>query len=104
MYEDFLPERLAKLRTAKGVSARKMSIELRQANNYINNIENKKTFPSMQAFFDICQYFHITPKEFFDEGNPYPDYLRALIEDLKKLDAAQLESVAGMVKQLNRRN
>ena len=51
MYEDFLPERLAKLRTQKGISARDMFLSLGQANNYINNIENKKSLPSMQAFF-----------------------------------------------------
>ena len=39
MYEDFVPERLAKLRALKGVSARDMSLSLGQANNYINNIE-----------------------------------------------------------------
>ena len=31
MYEDFLPERLAKLRMQKGVSARDMSLSLGQA-------------------------------------------------------------------------
>ena len=45
MYEDFVPERLAKLRTQKGVSARDMSLSLGQANNYINNIETKSHFP-----------------------------------------------------------
>ena len=43
MYEEFVPERLAKLRLQKGVSARDMSLSLGQANNYINNIENKKS-------------------------------------------------------------
>ena len=51
MYEDFVPERLAKLRLQKGVSARDMSLSLGQANNYINNIENKKSLPAMQSFF-----------------------------------------------------
>lgn len=51
MYEDFVPERLAKLRTQKGVSARDMSLSLGQANNYINNIENKKSLPAMSVFF-----------------------------------------------------
>ena len=51
MYEDFVPERLAKLRALKGVSARDMSLSLGQANNYINNIENKKSLPAMQSFF-----------------------------------------------------
>lgn len=49
MYEDFIPERLAKLRIVKDVSARNMSLSLGQANNYINNIENKKSLPSMQS-------------------------------------------------------
>ena len=43
MYEDFVPERLAKLRAQKGVSARDMSLSLGQANNYINNIATKIT-------------------------------------------------------------
>ena len=67
MYEDFVPERLAKLRTQKGVSARDMSLSLGQANNYINNIENKKSLPAMQSFFYICEYLGVTPQEFFDE-------------------------------------
>ena len=51
MYEDFVPERLAKLRTQKGVSARDMSLSLGQANNYINNIENKKSLPAMPVSY-----------------------------------------------------
>ena len=74
MYEDFVPERLAKLRTQKGVSARDMSLSLGQANNYINNMENKKSLPAMQSFFYICEYLGVTPQEFFDEGNTYPPY------------------------------
>lgn len=51
MYEDFVPERLAKLRALKGVSARDMSLSLGQANNYINNIENKKSLPCHAVIF-----------------------------------------------------
>lgn len=51
MYEDFVPERLAKLRLQKGVSARDMSLSLGQANNYINNIENKSHFQPCNPFF-----------------------------------------------------
>ena len=78
VYEDFVPERLAKLRMQKGVSARDMSLSLGQANNYINNVENKKTLPSMQSFFYICEYLGVTPQEFFDEGNPNPAALKEL--------------------------
>ena len=100
MYEDFVPERLAKLRTHKGVSARDMSLSLGQANNYINNIENRKSLPSMQAFFYICEYLGVTPQDFFDGENSYPDRLSALVEDLKTMDSTDLEFVAGLVKRL----
>lgn len=101
MYEDFLPERLAKLRIQKGVSARDMSLSLGQANNYINNIENKKALPSMQAFFYICEYLDVTPQEFFDERNTYPEMLRALIAEAKKLDSQSMEYILGIMKKLN---
>ena len=72
MTEDFIPDRLAQLRIQRGVSARDMSLSLGQANNYINNIENKKTLPSMQAFLAICEYLNVTPAEFFDDANANP--------------------------------
>lgn len=101
MYEDFVSERLAKLRTQKGVSARDMSLSLGQANNYINNIENKKSLPSMQAFFYICEYLDVTPQEFFDCENDYPAQLSELMQDLKKLDASTLAHIIGIVKKIN---
>ena len=51
MYEDFFAERITFLRTEKNVSAREMSLAIGQNSSYINRIENKKAFPSMQAFF-----------------------------------------------------
>lgn len=101
MYEDFVPERLAKLRAQKGVSARDMSLSLGQANNYINNIENKKSLPAMQSFFYICEYLGVTPQEFFDEGNLYPTALQEFIEEGKKLDPKSMAYLLGIMKELN---
>lgn len=101
VYEDFVPERLAKLRMQKGVSARDMSLSLGQANNYINNVENKKTLPSMQSFFYICEYLGVTPQEFFDEGNPNPTTLNEFIAEAKKLDSKAMSYILGIMKELN---
>ena len=101
VYEDFVPERLAKLRMQKGVSARDMSLSLGQANNYINNVENKKTLPSMQSFFYICEYLGVTPQEFFDEGNPNHAALKELITEAKKLDSKTMSYILGIMKELN---
>ena len=104
MNEDFFAERLAKLRDQKNISAMKMSEMLGQNRNYINQIENKKSFPTMQVFFYICEYLGITPQEFFDEGSQCPAQLSVLIEDLKKLDAKALEGVSIIVQELLRKN
>ncbi len=100
MYDDFFSERLASLRTAKGVSARDMSLSIGQSANYINKIENQKAYPSMTAFFFICEYLNITPKDFFDKDNAYPKQLTDLIADLKKLDEQALANISGIVKGL----
>ena len=66
--EDFFAARLAALRENHQVSARKTSLALDQNSSYINRIENKKAFPSMQVFFQICDYLDITPGAFFEWG------------------------------------
>jgi len=100
MYQDFLAMRLAKLRLKTGVSARDMSLSLGQADNYINHIENKKSLPSMTSFFYICEYFKITPMEFFDEENNNPEKIKELIADLTRLNDKALSHISGIVKEI----
>ena len=100
MYEEFTQNRIAQLRMQKNVSARDMSLSLGQNNSYINQIENKKALPSLQGLFYICEYFGITPQQFFDDGSAYPVQLADLVEDMKKLDAASLEHIAAIVKEM----
>ena len=99
-YEEFVQERIAQLRTQKGVSARDMSLSLGQNSSYINQIENKKALPSLQGLFYICEYFEITPQQFFDVGNDSPVRLSELMEDLKKLDDHTLEAVSVIAKKM----
>lgn len=101
-YEEFFISRLIKLRIAKGVSARSMSIEIGQGNGYINNIENGKYFPSMQIFFYICQYLGVSPKEFFDDGQSTPGKLRELMDSANELDDVQVEHLTAIAKDLKK--
>ena len=98
MFEEFTQERIAQLRMRKGSSARDMSVSLGQNETYINKIENKKSLPSLSGLFYICEYFGITPNEFFDEGNQNPAALHELIDDLKNLDDSSLVHLSGIVK------
>ncbi|MBR1443922.1 MAG: helix-turn-helix transcriptional regulator [Firmicutes bacterium] len=100
MYEKDFPERLAKLRINKGVSARDMSLSIGQNAGYINNIETGKALPSMSGFFYICDYLQISPKEFFDMDIEQPERLRKIIENLKKLSPNLLDSISLIVEAL----
>ena len=66
MEAEFVRERITQLRLQKGVSEYKMSYDLGHSRGYINNISSGKTLPSMTEFFAICDYFEITPIDFFN--------------------------------------
>lgn len=100
MYEEMFSKRLAQLRMQKGVSARDMSLSLGQNHGYINSIENGKTFPTMTNFFYICEYLHITPKEFFEDGSADPETIRKMVENLKRLDGEQVDALSKIVEGL----
>ena len=102
MYKELFCERLAQLRIKKGVSARDMSLSLGQSPGYINNIENRKNLPSMAAFFNICEYLQITPRDFFFVVAANPLLLTGLIKELKALDEKQLGNILEIAKGLKR--
>lgn len=99
-YLGWFPERIAQLRTQKGVSARDMSLSLGQSESYINKIENRRTLPSMAGFLYICEYFGITPQEFFDPEARSPQESRVLLQELEKLTPAQAGHVLQIVRDL----
>jgi transcriptional regulator with XRE-family HTH domain len=103
MYEDILAERLAQLRYYKYVSARRMSLALGQSPNYINMIEIKKSQPSMSMFFRICDYFGVTPREFFDCGDVNPRQSNKLFDEIIKLDEQSREYILGLIRSINSR-
>ena len=98
---DFI-RRLVELRMNKGVSAREMSLSIGQAASYINNIETGVNFPSMTAFFYICDFLGVTPSEFFDMENTNPIKSRELLEATKGLKNEQLDSLISIAKNLKR--
>ena len=98
-YIDFA-ERLSKLREQKGVSARDVSLSIGQNPGYINNIETGKSLPSLTGIFYICEYLGVTPSEFFDMEISNPSKLDAIVNDMKRLDDRQLDTIAMLVKDL----
>jgi transcriptional regulator with XRE-family HTH domain len=101
-YGAYVAERIAKLRTVKGVSARDMSQSIGQSVNYINHIENRKAEPSLSALFAICEYFGISPQEFFDQENQQPAELKEFIASVKRLDKDAMLHLAAFIGEVNK--
>ena len=91
MEREVFCKRLVQLRMNKGVSARDTSLSIGQSPNYIIGIEGGKNYPSMETFFYICDYFGITPKEFFDMDSTNPGKTTELMEIVKTLHNEQLD-------------
>lgn len=101
MNEEFVYKRLLQLRLDKDLSARDMSLSLGQGENYINQIDAKLHLPSWPMFFEICNFFHITPSQFFDIDLEHPIQLQELMDVAKKLDAKDLATLKDVATSLS---
>ena len=81
----FIRDRITQLRMQKGVSEYQMSYDLGYSRGYIYNISSGKSLPPMSKFLEICDYFEITPEQFFNESVNTPALLQKAIEELAKL-------------------
>lgn len=95
--EERFAKRLAQLRMQKGVSARDMSLSIGQSEGYINKIENGNSLPSMMGFFYICEYFGITPAQFFSYDIQAPQLSDELISAAERLSPHQTEHILAVI-------
>lgn len=97
MYEEFVRERITRLRLKKGVSEYQMSYDLGHSRGYVYNISSGKALPPMKEFFAICEYFEITPQQFFDEDTTNPELIQKAIEGMNKLDENDMLMLLGII-------
>lgn len=102
MDREFIKDRYAKIRLAHNVSARKLSLELGQSTEYINQIESGKNMPSVEGLLNFCNYFNISLGEFFEDRFNYPVEYAAIIEELNKMDALALKQIYELLKLINK--
>ena len=100
MNEAFIRERITELRTQKGISEYKMSLDLGHSKSYIQSISSGRALPSMSEFLYICDYLNITPKDFFDEEISDPACLKALHRTESRLPEADLRALLAVAERL----
>lgn len=103
MYEKFFRERITQLRMQKGVSEYKMSYDLGHSRGYVYNISSGKALPPMKEFFSICEYFGVTPQQFFDDGAQNPELIQKALDDMKQLDENDLLMLLGFIHRLRKK-
>lgn len=86
MDEEFVRSRITQLRLKKGVSEYQMSYDLGHSRGYVYNISSGKALPPMREFLAICDYFEITPQQFFDVSLPVPNLIQKAVDGMKELD------------------
>ena len=91
MYEEFVRDRITQLRLKKGVSEYQMSYDLGHSRGYIYNISSGKALPPLKEFFAICDYFQITPQQFFDDSIENPELIQKALDGIKQLDEIDIQ-------------
>ena len=97
MYEKFVRDRITQLRLKKDVSEYQMSYDLGHSRGYVYNISSGKALPPMKEFFAICDYFGITPAEYFDTEEQNPEWLRRAVDVMRELSEKDQLVILGLI-------
>ena len=103
MYEEYVKERITQLRLKKGISEYQMSYDLGHSRSYVYNISSGKSLPPMAEFLEICNYFEITPSQFFEDSIENPALLQSAIDELRKLSDDDMMLVIGFIRRLTKK-
>lgn len=101
MENNFIRDRITQLRMIKGVSEYRMSYDLGHSRSYVYNISSGKSLPPMDEFLAICEYFEITPAQFFCEDVNNPKYLLEFEQGFIKLNDKDAKLVLDIINRLN---
>ena len=100
MDKEFIRNRITELRLKKNVSEYQMSLDLGQNRSYVQAISSGRALPSMAQFLNICDYFEITPLQFFDSETVNPQLLRKAMDGMRKLKDDDIMMLIGLINRL----
>lgn len=105
MDAQFIRDRITQLRLEKHVSEYKMSYDLGQSRSYIQSISSGRALPSLPMLLEICDYFGITPEEFFHEEAPSvsPVAVKDFLADFCGLDEADRALLQALAHRLSKK-
>lgn len=83
MNTNFVGERIVALIMKNGISERQLSLDLGRSEGYINKITTGRRKLYVEDLLSICEYFKITPSQFFIETNTHSQWEFKLLMELE---------------------
>lgn len=99
-YEQYLREKITSLRIEQNLSEYQLSTEIGRCKTYIQAISSGKSLPSFESFFDICEYFGLTPAEFFIPSD-ITTQQRRILRLVETLSSTDLDLVEQLIERLS---
>lgn len=93
MNTKFVQDRITELRISRNISEYRLSRELGYSKGYIQSISSGKNLPSITAFFEMCDYFKITPQEFFEDSAVDSELVCNLMAEIRNLSSDEQYSL-----------
>lgn len=97
MDESFIRRRITELRLKKGDSEYKMSTYMGKSKGYIQAITSGRSLPSMTEFLYMCEYFGVTPQQFFDCSADNPALINEALSLMEGMKDDDLKAVIGLL-------
>lgn len=69
-----LGKRLASTRKERNLTQEKLAEMTNLANNYISNIENSRSIPSLETLVKLCEALEITPNDLLTGASEQSEY------------------------------
>lgn len=102
--EKYVQRKIAELCATSGIPESKISLDLGRDRTYINKINAGKRMPSVGELMYICQYFKITPEEFFrTDAELVPLEKREIIEDILSLPVEDVKTLKPVIERLKQK-
>lgn len=103
----YIQNKIAMLIKEKNISEYKLSLDLAKSKGYIQGITSGRALPSMQEFLNICDYFEITPSDFFNTSNNKTlkeIELSSYLSDLKSSDIDLIIELAKRLQNIDKKD
>lgn len=99
MYIDFnsLGKRIAQRRRDLGYKQNELAEKVDLSNNYLSNIENGHSIPSLTTFASICVQLNTTPDMFLLGTIKTSDIPQSVVDNLKLCNNQSLELIEDII-------